>query len=521
MSDILRRTLSLGSLVALSLTASVCADVRMPGVFSDHMVLQRDAAVPVWGWAAPGERVAVRFGGKSASGVAGKDGKWLVKLPAMTVNAVPQELTVSGRNTVTITDVLVGDVWLGSGQSNMEMALRDIEKAKEEMATAAKPLIRLFTVPRNEKSQVAEDVPSKWAPCTPENIAGFSAVLYLFGREINAEAKVPVGLIHSSVGGTRIELWTAPEGLAAVPEFAGMTNSINNAEKQFNESLPAKITAMEEWLPKAKAALAGGGRVPLMPDWPQHPNPGVGSLYHGMIYPLVPFALRGFVWYQGEWNGGEDEIYHQRMKALIAGWRSVWGHADLPFYYVQLARMPEKEHSPWSGNGLAPTRDAQRRSLDIPHTGMATIIDLEGSSGWHPGNKQDVGKRLALWALRNEYGRTNLVASGPLYTSRRVEGNAIRVSFDSVGSGLVVGTKTGREPMKLTPDQPLKNFAIAGADKKWVHARAVISGNDVLVSAPEVAKPAEVRYAYCQDPVGCNLFNWEGLPASPFKTDEW
>jgi sialate O-acetylesterase len=497
------------------------AEVRLPGVFSDHMVLQREREVPVWGWAEPGTRVTVTFGEKRAHAVADARGTWKVLLPAMKAQATPQDLVVEGRETIRVTDVLVGDVWLGSGQSNMEMPVRDIDSSKEEIASANHPLIRLFTVPRNEKNQVAVDVPSSWVVCKPESVPSFSAVLYLFGREIQTAAQIPVGLIHSSVGGTRIELWTAPEGLVAEPAFAGMTNNIQHAEKVFRDSLPARLEDIEAWLPKARSALAKGERVPMMPDWPQHPNPNVASLYHSMIFPLLPFPLRGVVWYQGEWNGGENEVYVQRMRALIAGWRAVWKKPDMPFYYVQLARMPQKDCVPWQGDGLAPTREAQRKSLAIPYTGMATIIDLEGSSGWHPANKQDVAKRLSLWALRNEYGQKDLVVSGPLYKTHSVEGASIRIRFDSVGSGLVIGAKSGREAMKLTPDVPLRNFALAGADKRWFHAKAVLEGNDVLVSSPEVPSPVAVRYAYCQDPVGCNLFNKEGLPASPLRTDEW
>jgi len=199
----------------------------------------------------------------------------------------------------------------------------------------------------------------------------------------------------------------------------------------------------------------------------------------------------------------------------------VWGREDLPFYYVQLARMPQKDNPPWLGDGLSPTREAQRRCLAIPNTGMATIIDLPGDSGWHPRNKQDVAKRLALWAMRNEYGRKDLVASGPLFREMAMEGSKVRIRFDSVGAGLAVGVKNGLEPVKLTPEQPLRCFAVAGADRRWVHATARIDGKEVVVSSPEVPQPVAVRYAYCNDPEGANLYNREGLPASPFRTDEW
>ncbi len=510
------------SAVLLLAAAQAGAQVRLAAVFSDHMVLQRNVELPVWGWAAPGEKVTVSFGAASATAVAAADGKWLARLPKLEASAEPRELVATASNKVTLTDVLVGDVWLGSGQSNMEMALRDVQDGEALVAAAGQPNIRLFTVPRFERNQKVEDVVGgKWATCTAQSARDFSALLYLFAREIQPEAGVPIGLIHSSVGGTRIELWTAPEGFALAPEYANSIEQIDGAERNFRETLPEKFAPMEAWMAASKKALAEGAPIPVMPEWPQHGNPSVATLYHGMIYPLVPFALRGVIWYQGEWNGGEDEVYARRMQALIGGWRAAWNAPELPFYYVQLARMPEEDSLPWKGDGLSPTRDAQRRSLAIPHTGMAVIIDLEGDRGWHPKNKQDVAKRLALWALRNEYGRSNLVISGPLYESIAIEGAKVRVRFTSTGGGLVVGAKSGIEPMALTPNEPLRNFALAGEDKVWVNATAVIDGTDVLVSAPQVAHPVAVRYAHCQDPKGCNLFNKEALPASPFRSDNW
>ncbi len=510
-------------ILVLAATAAQ-ADVRMPGLFTDHMVLQRERAVPVWGWADPGEQVAVEFAGQRVTAVAGADGTWMAKLAPLKASAAPQELRVTGRNRVKIADVLVGDVWLGSGQSNMEFAMRDVENSLDEIADANRPQIRLFQVPRNEKHQVADDVPAKWAVCTPQSVRDFSAVLYLYGREIQPAAGVPIGLIHSSVGGTRIELWTAPEGFAAVPEFADAVKGIADAQRHYREQiLPQSLPVLEDWIRRTKAALAGGTRVPVAPDWPNHPRMGNGGLYVGMIHPLVPFSLRGFVWYQGEWNGGENDIYVKRMEALITGWRKVWGRDDLPFYYVQLARMPQKDSLPWQGDGLSPTREAQRRSLAIPHTGMAVIIDLPGESGWHPRNKQDVAKRLARWALAKDYGQKDLVYSGPLYKDMKVEGGRIRIAFEppSVGSGLMAGTKDGLAPVQPAPGQPLGSFAIAGADRKWVRATAVIDGRDVVVSSAEVPAPVAVRYAYGQDPADANLYNTEGLPASPFRTDDW
>lgn len=261
------------------LASAACAEVRLAHIFSDHMVLQRGLPVPVWGWADPGEMITVSFDGQNSSAVADKDGRWLAKLTSLTASAAPKNLSVSGDNTVRIADVLVGDVWLGSGQSNMEFAMREVLNSKEEIAGADKPMIRLFTVPRNEKHQVADDVDSKWQPCTPETITGFSAVLYLFGREIQPEAGVPIGLLHSSVGGTRIELWTAPEGLAMVPEFADRVKAMDEAERFYREQiLPNSLPVMEDWITRTKASLAGDTRVPVAPSWPEHPRLEFGGL---------------------------------------------------------------------------------------------------------------------------------------------------------------------------------------------------------------------------------------------------
>jgi sialate O-acetylesterase len=497
--------------------------LRLAGIFGNNMVLQQGALTPVWGWAAPGQEVEVVVAGQTVRATAGSDGKWMVKFANLQRSDGPVTLSAKGPGSLLCTNVLIGDVWLGSGQSNMEWPTREITDASAVISAAKHPSIRLFTVPRVMKAQRAYDVQGRWVVCQPETVREFSAVLYLFGREIHTQTGMPLGLVHSSVGGTRIELWTAPEGFELVPQFAELPRSIRAVDERYRSELPPKLAELEAWLKETRAALAAGKPVPLTPDWPDHPHPrdGAAVLYDGMIYPLVPFALRGVIWYQGEWNGGENDIYVQRMKALIGGWRAVWGNPDLPFYYVQLARMPQKECLPWQGDGLAPTREAQRRSLAIPHTGMATIIDLEGNSDWHPRNKQDVARRLSLWALRNEYSRSNLVVSGPLFNRMTVEGDRVRIRFDSVGSGLMVATKDGLEPVKPRPDEPLRNFAIAGADRKWVHAKAVIEGKEVLVYSTEVPSPVAVRYAYCQDPTGCNFYNQEGLPASPFRTDNW
>lgn len=503
--------------------AASTPSTRLAGIFGDNMVLQQGGVTPVWGWGQPELEVEVSIAGQRVRAKTGPDGKWVAQLKDLPASRVPQTLTVRAGTVITCTNVLIGDLWLGSGQSNMEWPVREISEAPAVIAAASQPSIRLFTVPRLMKAQRIDDVRGQWTVCAPETVRDFSAVLYLFGREIQAQTDLPLGLINSSVGGTRIELWTAPEGFAATPEFSHYATSIRQVAEGYRAALPAKLNEVEAWLLGARAALKEGKPVPLTPDWPDHPHPegGASILYDGMIHPIVPLALRGVIWYQGEWNGGENDVYLRRMEALVDGWRKVWERPELPFYYVQLARMPLKDNPPWQGDPLAQTRDAQRRFMTKPGTGMACIIDLEGNSDWHPRNKQDVSRRLALWALHNQYDQPALVPSGPLFKSMSVEGARIRIRFDYVGSGLMIGSKNGLAPVQPSTGEPLRNFAIAGVDRKWVPAQAVIDGTDVVVYSSEAAEPVAVRYAFCQDPAGCNLYNRQGLPAVPFRTDSW
>jgi len=273
-----------------------------------------------------------------------------------------------------------------------------------------------------------------------------------------------------------------------------------------------------------RQALASGGDLPAPPTIPENPLANAGnpvSIYNGMIYPLAPYAIKGALWYQGESNGGESDEYYYKMRALIGGWRKVWNQGDFPFYFVQLANFAQVNDNPEGGDGWARIRMAQVKSLTIPHTGMATIIDIGEGPDIHPKNKFDVGERLALWALRNEYGKTGVVVSGPIYKSMKVEGASIRIAFEHVGHGLIVGKKSGTAPTEALSGVKLKRFAIAGSDKKWYWADVSIDGGTVVVSSPMVASPVAVRYAFTMNPEGANLYNREGLPASPFRTDEW
>jgi len=474
------------ALVFAGLITSAQADVKLASIFGDSMVLQRELPVPVWGWAAAGEEVTVTLGDQSKKVTADADGRWQVKLDPLKANAEGQMLKVSGKNTIELKDVLIGEVWICSGQSNMEWPLQSTINANEEVAAASHPQIRLFNVPGHLTSPVAKDTcPGNWQICEPNTAGGFSAVGYFFGRRLQDELKVPIGLVGSNWGGTRIEPWTSPAGFQSVPELKAIAD---------------QVAAYKE-----DTKVEGGSP---------------SAIYNAMVHPLAPFAMRGAIWYQGESNGGEGESYYHKTQALVNGWRELF-NPDLAFYWVQLANFQNPNDNPEGGDGWAKLREAQRKSLNIKHTGMAVIIDIGEAGDIHPRNKQDVGSRLAQWALNQTYGMKNVVPSGPLYKSHKAEGGSIRVSFDHVGGGLVVGKKDGLTPLLVVKDGKLERFAIAGADKKWHWAEATIDGGGVVVKSSEVAEPVAVRYAYSMNPTGANLYNVEGIPASPFRTDDW
>lgn len=465
------------------------AELKLPSVFSDGMVLQRDIPAPVWGQAEPGETVTVRFGDQVKTVKADPDGRWLVCLDPLPADSQPKTLTLSGAAaTRVIQNVVVGEVWLCSGQSNMAFPVQSALEAPALKATATNSLIRYYGIPRSTALQPQEYVGGRWKVCTTGTVAGCSAAAYCFAAEIFPELGVPVGLLVNSYGGTPIEGWIPPEAFQADPSLAD-------------------------------PASAGSTNPVHQP----------GAIYNAMIHPVKPYAFRGVLWYQGEANGAEGLAYLPRMKALITGWRNAWAAGnplppekrDFPFYYVQLAGYQSPNtNDPAGGDGWAALREAQTRALGVTNTGMACAIDIGQTNNIHPPNKQDVGKRLALWALVKTYGRTG-VCSGPLFKSLTVEDGRIRLSFDYTGGGLMVAEKIGLESPRETPAGRLKWFSIAGADKIWNWAEATIDGETVVVSSPSVPKPVAVRYAYTMHPEGVNLYNREGLPAVPFRTDEW
>jgi len=505
-----RVSLVLGFAIGLSLglgTRPCPADVRLPRIFGNQMVLQRDLPVRVWGTADPDEKVTVSIGKNEASATADPHGKWKVELPAVPAGS-PVEIKVSGKNTLTLRDVLVGEVWVCSGQSNMQMSVIASNDGKKEVAEAKHPQIRLFTVPMRPATEPAADVDGYWQECTPETVPHFSGVAYFFGRYLHEQLGVPVGLINTSWGGTRIEPWTPPVGFQAVPAVASIPADSEKQEAGYQKASRKALDKYAKWLSAAQQAKEKGGEIAPPPPWPAGYMPGQQvptRLYNGMVYPIVPFAIKGAIWYQGESNLADGMLYHEKMKALIAGWRSVWNEGDFPFYFVQLAPFHYGNADPAA---LARLWESQTATLSVPNTGMAVTNDIGNTKDIHPKDKQDVGKRLALWALAKAYGK-EIVYSGPLYKSMSVDGSTIRVKFDHIGGGLV-----------SRDSKPLDWFTIAGADKKFVPAEAKIDGDAVVVSSAAVDKPVAVRFAWNQD-ADPNLANMERLPASAFRTDRW
>jgi sialate O-acetylesterase len=502
------RIVGLGLLISLAgvIRPSV-ADVRLPHIFGDHMVLQRDKPIRVWGSADPGEKVTVSIGKEHAEATADLHRNWKVELPAVSEKG-PIDVTVAGNNKIVLHDVLVGEVWVCSGQSNMQWNVERSAHGKKEVEEANHPEIRLCTVPMRPAGLPADDMGGSWAVCTPKSAPGFTAVGYFFGRALNEQLGVPIGLINSSWGGTRIEPWTPPVGFQEVPALASILAGIEMAKAEYAKTAAGALPRYADWLAIAEKAKANREYIPAPPAWPANPlanQLAPTGLYNGMIHPLVPFAIRGAIWYQGESNNGEGMLYYEKMKALIGGWRSVWHEGDFSFLYVQLAPYRYGTADP---TALARIWEAQTAALAIPDTGMAVTNDIGNAKDIHPKDKQDVGKRLALWALAKTYGK-QIVYSGPLYKSMTIDGSKIRVKFDHVGGGLVA--RNGK---------PLDWFQIAGDDKKFVDAEAIIDGDSVIVSSPKVEKPVAVRFAFDQvaEP---NLQNVEGLPASAFRTDKW
>ena len=505
--------------IATAVAASPAfADVKLPALITANMVLQRDSKVPIWGMADPGEQVTVTFKGQTAASTADDQGKWSVKLGPFKAGG-PFEMTIVGKNTIDLKNVMIGDVWLCSGQSNMEFTVAKRQSYllgalhwEEEVARANYPNIRFFNEKQQFTHEPQSDTVGHWTTCTPETAATFSAIGYFYGRELNQELRIPIGLIDSAVGGTPAEAWTSKPALEADPSLKVLVDNWDAAMKVYPEAHARWQAEFDAWQAADKAARDAGkpsaGPRPWPPPlgWMVTAEPA--CLYNAMISPLTHFPIKGVIWYQGESNADRAYQYRKLFPAMIKDWRNAWGEGDFPFLFVQLANFAvpvQPDQNCW-----AELREAQDMALALPNTGEAVTIDIGEADSIHPHDKQDVAHRLALISLAKVYGK-RVTWQSPRCASFSIEGNAIRIRFQK-GSGDLVARGAG----------PLTGFEIAGADQKFVPANAATDGKTVLVTFPaaQASAPVAVRYAWADYPT-CNLYNKAGLPAGPFRTDDW
>jgi sialate O-acetylesterase len=491
MSPMLTRISTTFLTLLLALAGNALADVRLPGIISDHMLLQRDVPVRIFGKAQPGEAVSVLFRGQTARALTDPLGRWEAWLHPLTGGPAAR-MTIQGTNTITIDDVLVGDVWIGSGQSNMQWAVRQSDNPDAEIASASFPQIRLFSVPRKTSSVPLEDVDGKWVVCSPESVKEFSAVLYFFGRQMHQDLKVPMGLIHSSWGGTPIASWLSGPSLVGNARLEPFLTFWQNTILQYPVNLSRHEQALKQW-----EASGSSGPRPAPPLGPGHHHEPT-TLYNAMIAPLVKYTIKGALWYQGETEAGraQGHVYGEALMTLVQDWRRAFGQGDFPVYWVQLANYGNAVKN---GHWMR-VQEGQVKATALRNTGVAVINDIGNPTNIHPANKQDVGRRLALLAQNK--------GTSPLYRQFTREGDALRIWFDHAGKAL-----------KVRGSGPLTGFQIAGPDGKYVAAAARIEGVTVRVSSAEVPNPQSVRYAWDYNP-DANLVNEGGLPASAFRTDE-
>ena len=497
--------------VAISATG-VRANVSLPDVIGDGMVLQQKQRVPIWGTADPGETVTVRFAGQSKKTTAAPDGKWFVKLGPLSANAMPATLTISGKNTIELTNILVGEVWLVAGQSNMQRLLSETANGDAAIAAADHPRIRLFNVSRQVAFKHAPPPLAKWQACSPQTVKDFSAAGYYFGVELENDLHVPIGLINSSYGGSQAEAWTPTEYLLASDDLRPTVERTKIWDEERSRVRVEYNEALKKWRSEADKAIAAGARPTPSPSVPDALREYriASSIYNGMIAPLIPFYIRGAIWYQGESNEARAQQYGILLPTMIRAWRERWREGNFPFAIVQLPnyRDPKSEPAdePWSY-----VREAQRlTAMNTANTGLIVTIDIGEAHDIHPKNKLDVGKRMARWALADVYGR-KLTKSGPVFREAKVAGSKVIVKFDEAGNGL-----------RIRDGDKLDEFAIAGADHKWHWANAKIAGkNAIEVWSDAVPQPVAVRYAFNNNPRHPNLTNETGLPAAPFRTDNW
>lgn len=480
--------------------------LRLPTMFSDHGVLQREKPIPVWGWSAPDANVSVSFRGAQAVATAGRDGRWRATLPAMPASATPSDLVVrSGHEAVTVSDVLVGEVWICSGQSNMEWTVALSADAEREIAAARYPAVRQFRTVRAPAETPREDVAGAWKPALPGSVGAFSGVAYFFARDIHrALGGVPIGLINNSWGGKMIEVFLSTEAIARTPHGAAIERRWVAERDELTARMPGYPKLYAEWAGARATALAAGAKF----DRPKPTNPQEvrdqhqpGCAFNSQVSPFLPYAIRGALWYQGEHNVSRAREYRALFGAMITDWREKFQQGDFPFYFVQLSSYGAPQDK--SGVTYAELREAQMETLAVPNTGMAVSIDVGNRDDPHPRNKQDVGARLARIAKAKTYGLGG-EWSGPIFRAATLERAAVRLDFDHVAGGLIA------------KKEPLPGFEVAGSDGVYHAAAATLRGNSVIVQAAGVTVPKAVRYAWANAPQVA-LFNSYGLPAAPFR----
>ncbi len=481
------------------------ARVTLPNLFTNHMVLQREMKIPVWGKGASGEKIVVSLGSNMAETTADATGKWMVKLKPMKSGG-PYNLKVKGENELEFSDVLLGDVWICAGQSNMELPVRRSTNSKIEIANSANPQIRLLTVDHQANADsTRNNVNGVWFECNPANVEGFSAVGYFFGRTLEKELNVPIGLIDIGWNATRIEAWTSREALMRLESGK---KEVSTYERSAPQDDLNSMKNYEEKLIQYKVAVSKGNTTIEVPERPRPARrvpSSVGSLYNYMISPLIPYGIKGVIWYQGEANAKSAESaleYRKQLPNMIKNWRDDWGLGDFPFIFVQLPNFQSTGFWPLMRESMLKTYLSDKK------TGMAVTIDIGHKTDIHPSNKQDVGYRLALQALNIAYKNRNMVSQGPVFKSMKIKNGKAILSFDHIGSGL------------KTKQNVLKGFKIAGSDQHFYDACATIINDKVMVSSSKVIAPVAVRYGW-EDYPDCSLYNMENLPASPFRTDNW
>ncbi len=506
-----RTALALSALLA---AAATTAEVKVPSIIGDRMVLQRDQPNAIWGWADEGEVITVSIASQRHTARAKADGRWKIHLDPLPAGG-PHTLEIKGKNALQFKDILIGEVWLCSGQSNMQWAVNASNDPDLEKLSAHYPLIRHITIPQIGTQKPQHDFDGQWQTCSPETIGNFSAVGYFFGRQLHQTLRIPIGLIDNAWGGSAAEAWVRRDLLESDPRYQALLARWKKTEQTYDHSTATanyrkKLAQWQQDTEKAKTAgKTISRRRPRPPRNPLANQHRPANLYNGVLKPIIGYGIRGTIWYQGEANTGRAHQYRELFPLMIQNWRNEWKQGDFPFYWVQLADFRAEKSEP-ADSDWAELREAQTLTLDrLPNTGQAVIIDLGEAADIHPKNKQDVAKRLARLALARDYG-LNIVHQSPRYQAMRRDGHKILLTFTHIGGGL--DTFDIRQPI---------GFTIAAADRQFHHASAkIISNNQIEVWSDTVSEPVAVRYAWADNPL-CNIQNREGLPLTPFRTDNW